>query len=244
MVFFVALDNTMVTSVVLVSQIEAPIMLALSSLVLGERLGPWAIVGAALCVLGVSLTLLLQPAADSGFMIGKGEFFAAAAAVIYAVSTVIARPRLKQIPVGIFVVFRNGVGTVAFFIAAIYLYGPEHFIDLASPFLWQWMLVYGGIIIVSGQLAWYTGLAGARAVDVSLATSATPIAGVLGAFLILGEHPMPAHYAGGAVVVVGILIGLLGGRSKTAAAEEKLPAPPAATGSMLQSECRTGFRGV
>ncbi len=51
--------------------------------------------------------------------------FAAAAAVIYAVSTVIARPRLRRIPIGIFVVFRNGVGTVAFFIATNYLYGPS-----------------------------------------------------------------------------------------------------------------------
>ena len=234
----------MVTSVVLVSQIETPIMLALSSLVFAERLGRWAIGGAAVSVLGVSLSILLQPAADSGYMIGKGEFFAAAAAVIYAVSTVIARPRLRRIPIGIFVVFRNGVGTVAFFIATNYLYGPEHFIDLASLFLWKWMLVYGGIVIVGGQLAWYTGLKGARAIDVSLATSATPIAGVLGAFLILGELPLPAHYAGGAVLVLGILIGLFGGRSKTAAAEERLPALPTATGSTLQSECRTGFRGV
>ncbi len=238
--FFVAIENTMVTNVVLISQLETPLLLALSWLLFKNRLGRWAFVGAALSLLGVALSVLLQPSSD-GFMIGKGELSAAGAAVVYAVSTIIAKPLLKQIPTGIFSVVRTGVGTIVFFAAASYLFGPEHFMDVASPFLWQWMLVYGGIVIVGGQLAWYAGLRAARYLDVSLASSATPIAGVLGAYLILGEQPMTAQYIGGAVLMLGIAIGLLGGRKEAASAADEVPASASAA---LAAEARVGFKGI
>ena len=238
--FFVAIENTMVTNVVLVSQIETPLMLVLSWLVFKGRLGPWAIVGAALSLVGVALSVLLQAPSD-GLMIGKGELSAAGAAVVYAVSTLIAKPLLKQIPIGIFAVVRTGVGTVVFFAVAASLYGPEHFMNVTSPFLWKWMLVYGGIVIVVGQLAWYAGLKSARYIDVSLATSATPIAGVLGAYLILGEQPMTAHYIGGAVLMLGITIGVLGGRKEAVATTDE---SPASAQPALAAEARLGFKGV
>jgi drug/metabolite transporter (DMT)-like permease len=235
--FFVALDTTMVTNVVLVAQIEPPLVLALSWLILGERLGLWSALGAALCV------VLLQPA-EGAFMIGKGELFVALAAAINAVSTIISKQRLTRIPLGIFTVFRNMVGTVAFFGVASYYYGPVHFVDLASPFLWKWMLLYGGIIVVGGQVLWFTGLKAARSIDVLLASSATPIAGVLAAFLMLGERPMNAQYIGGVVLVLGIVIGLLAGRSQskedTRVSTDKVDDAPSA----VKAERGTGFKGV
>lgn len=238
--FFVALENTMVTSVVLIAQIEPPLVLALSWLLFSERFGAWSAVGAALCLAGVAVSILLQPMM-SGITLGKGELFAAAAAVIYAVSTVIAKPRLDRVPLGIFMVFRNAIGAVFFFIAASYLYGVEHFVDVGSPFLWQWMLVYGGIIIVGGQVLWFTGLKTARSVDISLATSAAPIAGVLAAFLILGEHPLGPQYVGGAILVVGIVVGLRGSRRMPADVQD---ASPEDSATALEAECRAGFKGV
>ncbi len=158
--------------------------------------------------------------------------------------TVVARLWLKDVPLGIFSVFRSAVGTVAFFIAASYLFGPIHFVDLASPFLWQWMAVYGGIIIVSGQLAWDSGVRRSRSIDVSLATSFAPVAGVLGAFLILGEHPMQAHYIGGAVLIVGIAICLFGARQKDTVAIPEPDIMPTEAVPALDAEGRTGFKGV
>ncbi len=79
-----------------------------------------------------------------------------------------------------------------------------------------------------------------RLAEAAVAT-ATPIAGVLGACLILGEQPMTAHYVGGAVLMLGIAIGLLGGRREVVAAGEETPA---SAPSALAAECRGGFRGV
>ena len=213
--FFAAIENTMVTSVVLVSQIEPPILLFLAWLIFKDHISPWSFIGSALALVGVALSILLQPRAED-IMIGRGELYAAVAAFTYAVSNVVARLRLQTVPLGIFSVFRSAVGTIAFFITAVYLFGPVHFIDLTSPFLWQWMLLYGGIIIAGGQLAWDSGIRKSRSIDVSLATSFAPVAGVLGAFLILGERPTQAQYIGGAVLMIGIAISLFGARRKAA----------------------------
>jgi drug/metabolite transporter (DMT)-like permease len=88
--FFLALDITRVTNVVLVSQFEPPLVLAFAWLVLGERFGFLSALGAALCVLGIILSVVLQPS-EGAFVIGKGELFVALAAVSNAVSTIRAK---------------------------------------------------------------------------------------------------------------------------------------------------------
>ncbi|QMU62306.1 MAG: EamA family transporter [Gammaproteobacteria bacterium] len=203
--FFVAIESTMVTNVVLISQIEPPLLLFLAWLVFKDQISKWSFIGSIICLLGVALIALLQPQTE-GLIIGRGEVYAALAAVIYAVSIVLAKLFLKNVPLGIFSVFRSAVGTIVFFIIASYLFGLGHFVDIGSPFLWKWMLVYGGIIIVSGQLAWDTGVRKSQSTDVSLATSFAPVSGVLAAYLILGEQPSSAHYIGGAVLLSGIAI--------------------------------------
>jgi drug/metabolite transporter (DMT)-like permease len=241
--FFYALDATTVTNVVLVSQIEPPLVLVFSLLILGEGFGLWAGFGALLCVVGVALSVLLQPN-EGSFMIGKGELFVALAAAINAFSTIIAKQRLSRIPMGIFTVFRNMVGTLVFFGIANYYYGPVHFVDLASPYLWKWMLLYGGIIIVGGQTLWFTGLKSARSLDVSLASSSTPIAGVLAAFLILGEQPVTGQYIGGAVLICGIIIGLLASRSRSKETKQIPIKKVDETSSEVKAERGTGFKGI
>ena len=242
--FFVAIETTMVTNVVLVSQIEPPILLFLAWLVFKDSISKWSFIGSILSLVGVGLIAFLQPQSEE-LLIGKGEISAALAAMTYAVSTILAKLYLKNVPIGIFSVFRSAVGTIAFFIIAAYLYGHEHFIDIGSPFLWKWMLIYGGLIIVTGQLAWDSGVRSSTSTDVSLATSFAPVAGVLAAFLILGEQPTQAHYIGGGVLMLGIAICLYATLKKlreekaqmdTMQEKDAIPS--------LDAECRTGFKGV
>jgi uncharacterized membrane protein len=122
-----------------------------------------------------------------GLTIGKGEFMAAVGAIALAISTILSKVTLKQIPLGLFSIIRTTLGTVVFFIAVLILYTPTHFIDVFAPFLWQWMLVYGAIIVVGGQLCWFTGLKTTGAADVSLASSFSPIAGISRLFDLIGN---------------------------------------------------------
>ena len=212
---FIALETTAVNNVVLIGRIEPPLALALSVLILKDRVNIWVIIGAVVSFVGVVLTIVLQsPGNDmvemAGFSIGRGELMATVGAIALAISTIISKVSLRQIPLGIFTVFRTAIGTLIFFVVVIKLFGARHFIDVFSPFVWQWMLIYGAVIVVGGQLAWFKGLKSTNAADVSLASSISPVAGILAAYFILGEVPTIAQYIGGSVIIIGIILNQIG----------------------------------
>lgn len=213
---FSALSLTAVNNVILIGQVDTPLVLALSVWFLGDRVNGWVVAGAVLSFVGVALTVLLQPPGEAmvtmgmGFQLGLGEIMTLAAAVFKALSNLISKSSLQQIPLGIFNVYRMAVGTLFFFVATLLLLNPAHFMDVTSPFLWRWMLFYSAVIVVGGQLAWFSGLKLSTASEVSLAAAFNPIAGVLAAFLILRELPTTAQYIGGAVILVGIVLNQIG----------------------------------
>lgn len=213
---FSALALTTVNNVVLLGQIDTPLMLALSVWLLKERTNKWVVAGATVSLVGVILTTWLQPPGENsvsmgmGLSLGIGELFVIVAAVIEAIANTISKVSLQQIPLGIFSVVRMLLGTIVFFVVANLLYGAGHFMDVASPFLWRWMVIYSAVIVVGGQLLWFSGLKRTTASEISLATAFNPIAGVLSAYLILGEVPNKAHYIGGVVILLGIALNQYG----------------------------------
>ena len=238
--FFFALDLTAVNNVVLIGRIEPPITLALSVLILRAKVNSWIVVGAVLAFVGVVLTILLQPANNSMMMmggvdIGAGELMTAIGAIALAISSIVSKVKLNSIPLGIFTIFRTAVGTLVFFSATVKLYGISHFMDVFAPIVWQWMLLYGIVIVVGGQLAWFKGLKSTDAADVSLASSISPIAGILAAFLILGEVPTVAQYIGGGVIIIGIIFSQIGTARQKDVIEGK---------AIEQIDEQIGFKGI
>lgn len=240
---FTALDLTTVNSVILIGRIGPPLSLALSVLFLKERINFLIVTGAIVSFVGVLLTILLQTPSEpmmtmAGFAIGSGELLAIGGAIALAISTVISKVSLSEVPLGIFVVGRTALGTIIFFVAAWILYGAEHFMDAFSPLLWQWMLLYGVVIVAGGQFFLYTGLKKSSASDYSLVSSFSPIAGILASYLILGEVPTTAQYIGGAVILIGIAINQVGiSRHRTKSAVTNVS-------SAEQMNAEVGFRGV
>ena len=211
---FTALAITPVNNVILISQVDTPLVLALSVWVLGDRVNKWVVAGAVVSFIGVALTVLIQPPGSPmvsmGTAVGRGALLTLIAAVIKAIANLISKISLREIPLGIFSVFRMFVGTVFFFGATVVLYGPAHFMDVGSPFLWQWMLFYAAIIVVAGQSFWFNGLKRSTASEVSFATAFNPIVGILSAFLLLGEVPTLGQYIGGIVILGGIVLNQIG----------------------------------
>src|SRR5919202_4402254 len=62
---FTALSLTMVNNVVLIGRVEPPLTLALSILLLRERVNRWVVIGAVASFIGVVLTILLQPPGEN-----------------------------------------------------------------------------------------------------------------------------------------------------------------------------------
>lgn len=239
---FQSLELTQVNSIILIGRIEPPLSLALSIWLLKERVHRWEIIGAIGAFVGVLLAIIIpnpqMPAVMNmgGFQLGWGEILTAIAAVTLAISTLISKHRLSAIPLGLYSTLRTAIGTIVFFSIALYVYGADHFMEAFSPFLWQWMLIYGGIIIVIGQSFWFKGL---RATSVSVATivsSFTPIAGIIAAYFLLGEVPTQGQYIGGSVLLISIIFSQIGLRQR--------PHPPLNLASVNQMENDIGFKGL
>ncbi len=244
---FQALALTNVNNVILVGRLEPPLTLALSIWLLRERVNFWEIVGAIAAFIGVTLTIFLQPPDPAmmnmaGLRLGLGELLAAAGSIAVAVATVISKKYLSVIPLGIYTIFRTALGTVIFFVLALVLYGRDHFMGVFSPFLWQWMLGYGVVIVVLGQSFWLKGLRDSTVSIASLVGSFTPIVGILAAYLILNEAPTLAQYLGGSLVFAGIFISQWGNWYQT----RRRVALDEVSSMQAQQEVETdvGFKGI
>jgi drug/metabolite transporter (DMT)-like permease len=243
--FFSALEVTTVNNVVLIGRIEPPLALGLSILILKEKVNFLVFTGAIVSFVGVMLTILLQTPENNtsmemmGLKIGEGELMAGIGAIALAISAIISKIKLRQIPLGIFATFRMAIGTVIFFTVVLALFSPSHFTDIFAPVLWQWMLFYGAVIVVGGQLCWFQGLKTTRASEVSLANSFSPIAGILAAYFFLEEVPNLAQYIGGSVVLCGIALNQIGVRQKV---QEVQMMPQVNTAKEVEME--VGFKGI
>ena len=217
---FQALSLTPVTNVLLLGRLEPPLTLALSIWLLRERLNRWEVLGSIVAFTGVILTIVLQTDRSNmtpvaGFQVGLGELMAVSGAICLSVATIVAKKHLTHVPLGIHNTVRTGLGTIVYFGLALWLYGFNHFMDVLSPFLWQWMLLYGTVIVVIGQSLWNIGFRTSSIATASLIGSFAPIVGILAAYLILGEVPTHAQYIGGVVILVGLFLGQLGIKART-----------------------------
>lgn len=239
---FSALGITNVANVVLIGRIEPILSLILSVWLLGLRVDGWTIAGAIVSFGGVVVSLLLGEVGKTmmmaGHEIGLGELFVAIAAVITSISTVNSKLQLQAIPLGIFTIYRNIVGTVIFFFLASTLYGIDHFADVFSPLLWRWMLLYALVIVVIARLCWLAGLKKATPTELNLATLLNPILSIFLAYLILGQIPSFAQYWGLSLLIVGVILSFIGNLY-----QEKMK-QLAATSSIEKMDLPVGFRGM
>lgn len=245
--FFQALAVTGLNNVILIGRLEPPLTLALSVWLLRERVNIWQFIGAIAAFIGVILTIILQPPGEGmmnvgGFGLGIGELLAVAGSLATSASTIIGKKHLSQVPLGIYSIFRTALGTVIFFFIALVLYGKDHFAGVFSPFLWQWMFLYGGLIVVVGQSFWIKGLKTSTVSMASLVSSFSPIVGILAAYLILSEAPTQAQYIGGSLILVGIFLSQVGIWHQTSnrVASGKVSSIPA----QQQVETGMGFKGM
>jgi drug/metabolite transporter (DMT)-like permease len=245
---FQSLGLTTVNNVILVGRLEPPLTLALSIWLLHERVNSWEILGAIISFIGVILTITLpsnfQNMADMNnyFSLGTGEILTAIAAIVLAISTIINKNKLSHISLGIYSIFRTALGTIVFFFVALILYGSDHFMDVFSPFLWKWMLIYGSVIVVIGQSFWIAGLRATTVSQALLIGSFTPVIGIIAAYLVLGEIPTFAQYIGGGVILLGIVIGQFGLWRKRSL--QTLNSNVDSTQKLGQIEGKTGFKGM
>ncbi len=205
--FFYALEHTTVTNIVLVGRIEPPLFLLATWFFLRERLNPWSMLAGIVALVGA---IVIIGAGSDAVSFGKGELATIAATLSFIASTIVTRAGLRDVPIGIFAIFRTIIGAGLYFTLVSAIFGVQQFQDMFEPIVWQWVWLYAIVVIVLGQVAWNFGLKHARAGDVSLATSFSPIAAIMIAMVLLGEDPGPGLIPGGVLILIAITIGHLG----------------------------------
>jgi drug/metabolite transporter (DMT)-like permease len=239
--FFYALEKTTVTNVVLMGRIEPPLFLLAAWLILREEFEPWAFVAGLIALVGAVVMLWMN--GGGGFEIGKGEIGALLATLSYIASTLVARAGLRGIPLGIYAIYRTVLGTIFYFFLAIYLFGADHFRDVFNPLVWEYVWIYAVIVVLGGQFAWALALKHARSGDVSLATSFSPVAGIVIAMVLLGENPGPGLLPGGAIILAAIALGQYG-RNRSRRMREDCVTKRQAAERALEHEGEVNFKGA
>lgn len=227
--FFYALAHTSVTNVVLISRIEPPLFLLAAWFFLNDRFSPRAMVAGLVALTGAVVMIALNEGGGLAAL-GTGEWAAIAATLSYIASTLVARKGLRDMPMGIFAVYRTLAGSAMYVVLAMALYGPDVFRDILSPVLWSWIWVYAGVVIVLGQIAWNLALKYASSGEIALATSFSPLAAILIAMVLLGENPGAGLLPGAAIILLAIVIG-----SGVAARTPGVPATPSEPSMAAQS---------
>jgi drug/metabolite transporter (DMT)-like permease len=205
---FRALALSPVNNIILLGRLEVPLILILSGIFLKERLHRNQKIGAAIVLIGIFVAVMgNQPTVTlTSFTVGQGEILTVIAAVFLSISNLISKTKLLKIPLGIDSVIRTGLGSIVFFILAVKLYGAGHFMELFSPFLWQWMLAYGAIIVVIGQSFWIKGLKESPIATSAIISCFHPIAGMFFAYWILAESPTAAQIVGSIILLIGLFL--------------------------------------
>ena len=124
---FQAIERTSVTNIVLIETIEIPLGLFLAWLLYREKSSWSAVIGALLALGGVATTLWLEMGQPSEMMqqgqmrggIGRGEIYATVGTFLLVLGAELGRKQLRSIPLGVFSVFRNLVGSIIFLIVVL-----------------------------------------------------------------------------------------------------------------------------
>ncbi|WP_246162188.1 DMT family transporter [Roseovarius faecimaris] len=234
--FFFALEHTTVTNVVLIGRIDPPLFILAAALILKEKFDGWAFLGGVIALVGAAVIIGLK-GDGATFSLGVGELAAFVATLTFITSTIVTRVGLKEVPLGIFSIYRTILGTAIYMSIALYLYGPDHFQDLFAPVVLKWIWVYAIIVIVIGQFAWNLGLKYARSGDVALATSFSPLAAITIAMVLLDENPGAGLIPGGLIILGGIAVAQFGRIRKERAEKQALE-------EALRLEGSANFKGV
>jgi drug/metabolite transporter (DMT)-like permease len=210
-IMYTGLHYTTATNGLLLQAAIPPAVLVADRLLFGVRAGPLQLLGIVASMLGVAVIVFEgRPSHVLGFRFGEGDALVLIACADWALYTVLLRKRPAISPLS--------------FLLATFLVGVAAIAPLA---LWE--------ALTGPPLRWSTGLGGAflyvavlpslvsyliynRATEVvgparaGQAITLLPLFGALLSAALLGERLRGFHFAGMALILLGIVIGALSGR--------------------------------
>jgi O-acetylserine/cysteine efflux transporter len=197
----------------LVLQSQAFFTMLLAALVLKEHWRANQLAGLLLVAVG----LVLIGSAHGLSMPLAGFLLTIAAAVMWACGNIVTRAVGAYGPMNqlAFVVWASLVPPIPFLLLSVWLEGPDAMRSAVQQFSWQAFAAVAYLAWVAtlfGYGVWTRLLGRYPANRVAPFTLLVPLVGLTTGWVVFGEALKPVHFAGGALLMAGLLLNLFGHR--------------------------------
>ena len=199
---FWGLRGVSATAANLILQIQVPIAVVLDWLIMKQRLDLQKSIGTLMATLGVVIVIGLPeepPAILPAMMIVASGFF-------WALGQVLARKLSHDDGPGL--LKANAYGSVPQLLLATLLIEDGQIESLRSAGFLEWsMLAFVAVVgFYLAYTAWFSLLKQCSMDEVAPFILLMPVVGIVAAFILLGEQISPVQLAGGAVILLGLVI--------------------------------------
>lgn len=209
------------------ARVQSALWFALSIAVLKTPFCWWDATNTALTLLGVVLSIALTPLYGGCIDFSLGHIYVIISATAYALSLTVMKRWLQEMLIGLLVVFRFGVGTVAFHSMAHALGQQAKCGAFYSPNFWCNMLWFGLVYVVGAQGFWLAGFRLASTAFINTVTTAQFVLTLLCSIVIQHVLPTPTQSIAAVVLTLSIVSGI----AKELHSQRLEPAEAAATSS-------------
>jgi drug/metabolite transporter (DMT)-like permease len=206
--FMGALAKLPASRAALIIALNPAITIAISALVLKERLSARRWAGVVIALLGVAIVVSkgdIGNFSGGGGGVGLGELYMFAAVTSWALYTILGRKVLGGLSPLAATNYAALWGTLLLGIVAAPAFGTLH----PAQFDWRMnlSLLYLGVLGTAVAFVWYyMSVKKVGASTTSIFNNLVPVFGVAISVLLLGETLLPSMLVGGAVTIVGVLM--------------------------------------
>jgi drug/metabolite transporter (DMT)-like permease len=204
--FMGALAKLPASRAALIIALNPAITIAISSLVLKERLSARRWAGVAVALVGVAIVVSKGDFANlAGGGVGLGELFMFAAVTSWALYTILGRKVLGGLSPLAATNYAALWGTLMLGLVAAPGFGALH------PMQFEWRMIvsllYLGVFGTAVAFVWYyMSVKKVGASTTSIFNNLVPVFGVAISVVLLGEQLLPSMLVGGAVTIAGVLM--------------------------------------
>jgi O-acetylserine/cysteine efflux transporter len=193
----------------LLIQMQAPLTIALSFLVFGERIRPLQIAGLALALAGLGVFA----ASSGGNVTGLGLALLLMAALSWACGNLVLK-RVGRVDTLALFIWASLVPPLPMLALSVAVEGPAPFATIAAMSAQGWLaVIYVALAsTVLGYSIWGALLARHPAALVTPFALLIPVVGVSIAALVLGESLTPRDAIGGAIILAGLALTQMGAK--------------------------------
>jgi len=211
---YLALEETTVVQATLISAILPALVIASARVFLGQPIGARQVAGVLLSFVGVAVIVARgDPQVLWALGLNRGDLWMLIAVCFWAAQTVLLRFIPKGMDLFAFQLAAIGVGLIV----ALPCYLGETLSGRPMPFTLTALLMVGYIAVVAsagGYTLWNIGVLRIGPKSAGYFGNLYPVFGAMLGIILLGEPLRGYHVVGGAVVLAGILLATLRGKSK------------------------------